>query len=45
MRLAEAFTTYGVIGVKVWIFKGEVLGDKDSSRQKATEKQLAKQEK
>lgn len=27
--LAEAFTTYGVIGVKVWIFKGEVLGDKE----------------
>src|SRR3989344_2395230 len=25
--LAEAFTTYGVIGVKVWIFKGEVIGD------------------
>jgi small subunit ribosomal protein S3 len=23
--LAEAHTTYGVIGVKVWIFKGEVL--------------------
>lgn len=23
---AEALTTYGVIGVKVWIFKGEVLG-------------------
>jgi small subunit ribosomal protein S3 len=23
---AEAFTTYGVIGVKVWIFKGEVFG-------------------
>lgn len=23
---AEAHTTYGVIGVKVWIFKGEVLG-------------------
>ena len=22
---AEARTTYGVIGVKVWIFKGEVL--------------------
>ena len=22
---AEAFTTYGVIGVKVWIFKGEVI--------------------
>jgi small subunit ribosomal protein S3 len=23
---AEAKTTYGVIGVKVWIFKGEVFG-------------------
>lgn len=22
---AEAFTTYGVIGVKVWIFKGEII--------------------
>ncbi len=28
--LAEAKTTYGVIGVKVWIFKGEVLPDKES---------------
>jgi len=25
---AEAFTTYGVIGVKVTIFKGEILPDK-----------------
>jgi len=25
--LAEANTTYGIIGVKVWIFKGEVLDD------------------
>lgn len=25
--VAEAKTTYGVIGVKVWIFKGEVLDD------------------
>jgi small subunit ribosomal protein S3 len=24
---AEAFTTYGAIGVKVWIFKGEVFGE------------------
>jgi small subunit ribosomal protein S3 len=24
---AEALTTYGIIGVKVWIFKGEVIGD------------------
>jgi small subunit ribosomal protein S3 len=22
---SEAHTTYGVIGVKVWIFKGEIL--------------------
>ncbi len=28
---AEAFTTYGVIGVKVWIFKGEVLEDKEAA--------------
>ncbi|NOQ46630.1 MAG: 30S ribosomal protein S3, partial [Desulfobulbaceae bacterium] len=26
---AEAKTTYGIIGVKVWIFKGEVLTDTD----------------
>ncbi|PWK51946.1 30S ribosomal protein S3 [Pleionea mediterranea] len=26
---SEAHTTYGVIGVKVWIFKGEVLGGED----------------
>lgn len=29
--LAEANTTYGIIGVKVWIFKGEVLSDKDTT--------------
>src|SRR5579872_4099548 len=44
--LAEAFTTYGVIGVKVWIFKGEVLGDKDQAEGTGTtEKTSAKQEK
>lgn len=26
---AEAATTYGIIGVKVWVFKGEVIGDID----------------
>lgn len=42
--LAEAFTTYGVIGVKVWIFKGEVLGEKGLGE--STEKSAAgKQEK
>lgn len=25
-NISEAHTTYGVIGVKVWIFKGEILG-------------------
>ena len=25
----EAATTYGILGVKVWIFKGEVIGDKE----------------
>jgi|SRR5690554_4516366 len=24
---AEASTTYGILGVKVWIFKGEIIGD------------------
>lgn len=28
---AEARTTYGVIGVKVWVFKGEILGHEDTS--------------
>jgi small subunit ribosomal protein S3 len=32
----EAKTTYGVIGIKVWIFKGEVIGD-----QRESEKQSA----
>jgi small subunit ribosomal protein S3 len=41
---AEAMTTYGVIGVKVWIFKGEimdrseVLGKTRSSQKKRREK-------
>ena len=26
---AEALTTYGILGVKVWIFKGEVIGDRE----------------
>lgn len=28
---AEASTTYGIIGVKVWIFKGEILGNEEGS--------------
>lgn len=30
--LAEAHTTYGVIGVKVWIFKGEKIREKGGAR-------------
>ena len=32
--LAEARTTYGVIGVKVWIFKGEVFDAAGSRRRR-----------
>lgn len=30
---AEALTTYGILGVKVWIFKGEVLGQREDPSQ------------
>ncbi len=33
--LAEAKTTYGVIGVKVWIFKGEVFPTKEGEERSA----------
>lgn len=36
--VAEANTTYGVIGVKVWIFKGEVFGLPGESEEKAAAK-------
>jgi small subunit ribosomal protein S3 len=28
---ATAFTSYGVCGVKVWVFKGEILGNDPTS--------------
>jgi len=28
---AEAMTTYGIIGVKVWIFKGEIIGGEEQA--------------
>ena len=31
---AEALTTYGIIGVKVWIYKGEVFNDKSNVNNK-----------
>jgi len=35
--LAEARTTYGVIGVKVWIFKGEVFEKPETQQAEASE--------
>lgn len=32
--VAEAMTTYGIIGVKVWIFKGEVLSEDEMEQVK-----------
>ena len=43
--LGEAFTTYGVIGVKVWIFKGEILGDKTTASTETAVEKTGKQEK
>ena len=34
---AEAKTTYGIIGVKVWIFRGEVIGTRQEAEQSAAE--------
>lgn len=35
---AEGATTYGIIGVKVWIFKGEVIGDVEQTEAEAKPK-------
>ena len=40
---AEAHTTYGVIGVKVWIFKGEIIGGQpEEVKTVATKKKSAR---
>ena len=40
--VTEANTTYGVIGVKVWVFKGEILGrDEESLEPEAAKKAAA----
>ena len=41
----EAHTTYGVIGIKVWIFKGEILGGIDEVRARAKSGGAKKQRK
>ncbi|MBY6191764.1 30S ribosomal protein S3 [Microbulbifer agarilyticus] len=38
---AEASTTYGIIGVKVWIFKGEVIGDEVAEEKPAKPRKKA----
>ncbi len=39
--LAEAHTTYGVIGVKVWVFKGEVVDHTEEESEEQTEAQAS----
>lgn len=39
---AEASTTYGIIGVKVWIFKGEVIGGLEEAEPKKEKKGASK---
>lgn len=34
--VAEALTTYGIIGIKVWVFKGEIFADNAQTAQTAT---------
>lgn len=36
---SEASTTYGIIGIKVWVFKGEILGGIDQVRAERAGKQ------
>jgi small subunit ribosomal protein S3 len=38
---AEANTTYGIIGVKVWIFKGEILDTESLMKEKLLSKKSA----
>ncbi len=39
---AEAKTTYGRIGVKVWLYKGEVLHEANNNRRRPRRKEGAK---
>lgn len=41
--LAEAKTTYGIIGVKVWIFKGEIFDKKDVKKEKVEIRQSSEE--
>jgi small subunit ribosomal protein S3 len=39
--IAEAKTTYGVIGIKVWIFKGEIFGSVEPREEEVTSQEAA----
>lgn len=39
---SEASTTYGIIGVKVWIFKGEIFGDEEEASTESKPKTTTK---
>lgn len=43
--LSEADTTFGKIGVKVWIYKGEILGDNRSNKEEKPERAERKERK
>ncbi len=33
--LSEALTTFGIIGIKVWVFKGEIMNEEEAARNNA----------
>ena len=41
---AEAMTTYGLLGVKVWIYKGEILGKRKVQMERETGRETKKSE-
>jgi len=41
---AEAATTYGIIGVKVWIFKGEIIGFQETAEPEPSKSGKAKKQ-
>ena len=43
--LSEADTTFGKIGVKVWIYKGEILGDNKANKEEKPERAERKEKK
>jgi small subunit ribosomal protein S3 len=42
---AEANTTYGIIGIKVWIFKGEVFVGHEQNVEEESQKEEVTKEK